>query len=125
MDWMQEPVQDILSLIPTIKANQIDIDPPEGRTFVLKTVDGYFVRWKQVLPGVRTSPNIRDAYHCNNLVIAASLALFWIRDCDVGHKIYVEAVRLSAVGEYTPPQKRWRSESTAEVANLKTKGVSA
>jgi hypothetical protein len=117
LNWIAEPCKNILALIPAIRGNRVEIDPPQDHFFVLKTDSGYFVRFHHILPGCRVSPNVKHAARMDNLLIAAAMALFWKGegpDPASNETIFVEAVRRSAV-EYKPRRRHWYSENSSEV----------
>jgi hypothetical protein len=119
LDWMNESCKNILALIPAIKGGRIDIDPPPDHFFTLKTSAGYFVRFHSILPGSRTSQNVRNAARFENLLIAGAMALFWKGDDPASKEtIFVEAVRRDAV-EYMPRRRRWYSEDSSEPVSVK------
>lgn len=136
MDWTQP--KDILNLIPRIRSNEIEIDPPRDHFFALKTESGYFVRWNRIVLGCQTTMNVKHAARMDNLLIAAAMALFWKSDASASEEtIFVEAVRLDAVenvpGKWnhrnTPTRRHWHSENSSlvpakdradEIAKIKT-----
>jgi hypothetical protein len=93
LNW--EKSIDILSLIPDLRECRIDIDPPEGSQIVLWIEGhGYFRKFHAMLRGPATSPNIVQARRLDNLLVAASFAVFIAQDSPgLQHKIFVELVK--------------------------------
>jgi hypothetical protein len=107
IDWTATPVKEILPLIPRIKDNSEGIEPPPDHFFALRVGSAYFVRFRAVHPGPRTSLNLADAAKLDNLIIAASYALFIKSDFPtLKETLFVEAVRKNGVSVKAPiPEK--------------------
>ena len=98
LDWIANPVREILPLIPQIKDSREGIDPPPDHTFVLRVGAEYFVRFHSVLPGPSTSLNLAKAKRLDSLIIVATFAIFIARDFPaLKEKLFVEVIRKNGV----------------------------
>jgi len=108
IDWLAQPVREILPLIPLIRDNQAAIYPPEGSYFVLRIGGSeYFTRFHSTRPGPCTSLNLANARKLDSLVIVATFAVFIVRDFPaLKEKLFVETVRKNGVPEHVPIQQK-------------------
>jgi hypothetical protein len=113
-DWNAEPVKEILPLIPMIRDNRVEINPPSESYFVLRIGSSYFVRFHHVLPGPCISPNVAKAARLDNLVIAASFALFIKTDLPtLKETLFVEAVPKNGLTVKTPVQEKPKARAVS------------
>lgn len=95
-DWHTAGAVEILPLIPAIQNNRLGIDPPADFEFVVRlNASDYFVRFPIVKTGIVFSPNVARAYRCENLIEAATFAVFVKERLPLDRKttLFVEAVR--------------------------------
>jgi hypothetical protein len=112
LDWIANPVREILPLIPQIKDNRQGIEPPQDCTFVLRVGSEYFVRFHSIRRGPCTSFNVERAMRLDSLVIAASFAMFIATDTpDLKEKLFVEAIRKNGAPVPIPIQPKLKARA--------------
>jgi len=95
-DWLAQPVREILPLIPAIRNNAEGVDPPPHSWFVLRLdASNYFIRFRILHAGIVFSPNVDRACRCENLIEAATYAVFIKERLPANNqsKLFVEMVR--------------------------------
>lgn len=92
LDW-SKPI-DVLALLPAIRDCDIDIEPPPDHKLVLRIGNEYFQRFHSVHSGPATTPNRTKGMRLENLIIAASFAVFVVGDSPrLRDKIFVELLK--------------------------------
>jgi hypothetical protein len=114
IDWIANPIREILPLIPHIKDNREGIDPPKDYTFVLRVGSEYFTHFHSSRPGPCTSLNLANARKLDSLVIVATFAVFIVRDFPaLKEKLFVEAIHKNGTRVTLPVQEKLKAKAAA------------
>jgi hypothetical protein len=112
LDWIANPVREILPLIPLIRDSREEINPPEGSFFVLRVGSEYFSHFHCARPGPCTSFNVANARRLDSLVIVATFAVFIVRDFPaLKEKLFVEVIRKNGASVPVPIQPKLKARA--------------
>jgi hypothetical protein len=81
-DWIKNPTQPLEALLPLLKGARVDTLAPDGFEWVLKTKDGYFVRFhgSDGPCGPVISPNLGRAFRVSSLGCLLSIYCFLLQE---------------------------------------------